>query len=210
MKFADEVEIDSHMPDPVAEVEGRLAKFRDQPSGGEKANNLNRGNSQENKPFEMNITGASGGDNSKSQSNEKISLEEMNKLIEQAAKEMEMDAQKALQDLQKDKEIMKKLQEIKSRKKEDVNKEGDDSKEENKEELSDSDNENEEELAKNLIKKLLEESKLEEAAAKDGINVESSSGSKNFVKQQNIDRVPSDKMVKFYYTNRNIFKLDTI
>lgn len=90
---------------------------------------------------------------------------------------------------------MKKLQEIKSRKKEDVNKEGDDSKEENKEELSDSDNENEEELAKNLIKKLLEESKLEEAAAKDGINVESSSGSKNFVKQQNIDRVPSDKMI---------------
>lgn len=70
----------------------------------------------------MNIPGASGGDNSKSQSNDEISIEEMNKLIEQAAKEMEMDAHKALEDLQKDKEIMKKLQEIKSRKKEDVNK----------------------------------------------------------------------------------------
>ena len=85
-------------------------------------NNLNRSDSREMQPFKHNI-----GEDKSKRSNEEggeVSMEEMNKLIEEAANELELDAKKALTDLQKDKDIMKRLQEIKSRRKDDVNKQG--------------------------------------------------------------------------------------
>ncbi|KAK3092400.1 hypothetical protein FSP39_002347 [Pinctada imbricata] len=170
-EIADEVELDSRLPDPTKQIEDRLSRLRGVPdtrsSGTE--NNLNRSDSTEAKPFtHTNI----GQDKSKRNNEDggEISIDEMNKLIQQTADELEMDAKKAMTDLEKDKDIMRRLQEIKSRRKDDVNKQGT-PRPEGEQAQSDSDNENEEEMTKNLVKQLLEESKLDEAAARDGIDV---------------------------------------
>lgn len=188
-EISDEIEIDSHRPDPVKDIEQRLAGLRDTQEPVKPSNNLNRENSQDTVPYEKNIN------NQPSRTNDEIPLDEMQRLIEEASKELDVDAQKALEDLQKDKEIMKKLQEIKDRKKEDINKD-----DKSVEETSDSDNENEETLTRNLIKQILEENKLDEAAAEDGIDVESnknSSGQKNKKtlqkKDKKIQNVEPDK-----------------
>lgn len=178
-EISSEVEIDSHRPDPVKEIESRLAGLKEKEPE-KPSNNLNREDSQETVPFERNINGndKAGETKSNTRTNDEIPLEELQKLIAEASKDLELDAHKALEDLQKDKEIMKRLQEVKNRKKEDVNK---DTEEKNGDEVSDSDNENEETLTKNLIQQILEENKLDEAAAKDGIDT----STKNSKKVQN-------------------------
>lgn len=188
-----EIEIDSHRLDPVKDIENRLAGLKGttepkEPNKPSTGNNLNREDSQEKVPFKKNINGngTPTPDDKKpdTRTNDEIPIEELQNLIAEASKGLEVDAQKALEDLQKDKEIMKKLQEVKNRKKEDVNKDTEDKSEDD---VSDSDNENEETLTKNLIKQMLEENKLDEAAAKDGVDLSSTQNSK---KAQNI---PSSK-----------------
>lgn len=176
-EIGEEIEIDSHRPDPVKDIENRLAGLRGDPESDKprnresekSSNNLNREDSQETVPFTKNIdvSNKTNTQTTDKRTNDEIPLEEMQRLIAEASKELDVDAQKALEDLQKDKEIMKRLQAVKNRKKEDVNKDTD---EKSADEISDSDNENEETLTKNLIKQILEENKLDEAAAKDGVD----------------------------------------
>ncbi|VDI06487.1 Hypothetical predicted protein, partial [Mytilus galloprovincialis] len=126
-EIGEEIEIDSHRPDPVKDIENRLAGLKgnpesDKPSNGESkkpSNNLNREDSQETVPYTKNIDNTQTTD---TRTNDEIPLEEMQRLIAEASKELDVDAHKALEDLQKDKDIMKRLQEVKNKKKEDVNK----------------------------------------------------------------------------------------
>ncbi|XP_060062890.1 abscission/NoCut checkpoint regulator-like isoform X1 [Ylistrum balloti] len=175
-EIAAEVEIDSHMPDPVKQVEGRLANLRGQgdtstdqsSASGDQQNNLNSSLTDNTQPFVQNIASPSG-KSVTGKSEEDISVEEMHRLIAEASQEVEADAQRALEGLQKDKEIMKRLQDYKGKTKDDINKDnsqGDDNCN------SDSDNENEDELAASLIKRLIEEQKLDEAAGRDSIDVD--------------------------------------
>ncbi|XP_060062891.1 abscission/NoCut checkpoint regulator-like isoform X2 [Ylistrum balloti] len=170
-EIAAEVEIDSHMPDPVKQVEGRLANLRGQDqssASGDQQNNLNSSLTDNTQPFVQNIASPSG-KSVTGKSEEDISVEEMHRLIAEASQEVEADAQRALEGLQKDKEIMKRLQDYKGKTKDDINKDnsqGDDNCN------SDSDNENEDELAASLIKRLIEEQKLDEAAGRDSIDVD--------------------------------------
>ncbi|KAL3873197.1 hypothetical protein ACJMK2_036342 [Sinanodonta woodiana] len=176
-EIADEVEIDSHRPDPASEVDQKLAQLR----GGQKSqtdlqeNDLNKSSPQDVKGFSHNILDGKGAENSEKLSNsageDSISVEEMNRILSDAAKELEIDAQRALEGLEKDKEIMKKLKEVKQRRKEsksDINKD------ENSEAESDSENESEHEdvTAQKLMQRYLKEAKLDEAAAKDNIDMD--------------------------------------
>ncbi|KAK3580877.1 hypothetical protein CHS0354_032939 [Potamilus streckersoni] len=176
-EIADEVEIDSHRPDPALEVEQRLAQIR----GGQNSqtdlqeNDLNKSSPQDAKGFSQNIPDGKGAENSEKLSNsagdDSISVEEMNRILSDAAKELEIDAQRALEGLEKDKEIMKKLKEVKQRRKEsksDINKD------EDSEAESDSENESEQEdvIAQKLMQRYLKEAKLDEAAAKDKIDMD--------------------------------------
>ncbi|XP_012943036.1 abscission/NoCut checkpoint regulator isoform X2 [Aplysia californica] len=136
-EIAAEVEIDSHRPNPAQEVEARLAQFRSecgaskpaadansQSEGGKSGDlgsNLNKANVSDataSKSFYNknvgNITGPSA-------SGEEMDMDEMQRLMEQAAREMELDAQKALQGMEKDKELMDKLREIQKKKDEKKN-----------------------------------------------------------------------------------------
>ncbi|OWF47222.1 abscission/NoCut checkpoint regulator-like [Mizuhopecten yessoensis] len=177
-EIAAEVEIDSHMPDPVTQVESRLANLKGEGQSGASAgkssapggqqNNLNSSLTESSQPFVQNIASPSG-KSSAGKTDDDISVEEMHRLIAEASEEVEADANRALEGLQKDKEIMKKLQDYKGKTKEDINKDnaqGEDNGD------SDSDNENEEEVAANLIKRLMEEQKLDEAAGRDNIDVD--------------------------------------
>ncbi|XP_033735274.1 abscission/NoCut checkpoint regulator-like isoform X2 [Pecten maximus] len=173
-EIAAEVEIDSHMPDPVKKVEERLANLKGQGQGqpsptGNQQNNLNSSLTDNTRPYVQNIASPSEG-SAAGKDKDDISVEEMHRLIAEASQEVEADANKALEGLQKDKEIMKRLQDYKGKSKEDINKDnaqGEDIDD------SDSDNENEDELAANLIKRLMEEQKLDEAAGRDNIDVNS-------------------------------------
>lgn len=171
-EIAAEVELDSRLPDPVKQVEGRLSNLRgqgqddnSQPStSDDQQNNLNSSLTDNTQPFVQNIASPSG-----KSGQDDISVEEMQRLIAEASQEVEADAKRALDGLQKDKEIMKKLQDYKGQSKEDINK---DNAQREHMESSDSDNENEDELAANLIKRLMEEQKLDEAAGRDNIDVD--------------------------------------
>ncbi|KAL5008294.1 hypothetical protein ScPMuIL_013875 [Solemya velum] len=172
-EIANEVDLDSHLPDPTSEIEARLAQLKGQGQNQLKGtadsleNNLNKSTSPEVKPYLKNIAyGTSGGGNSKNVEEEK-SLDEVYTLLQQSEQELKLDANRAMKDLNKDKELMKQLQDIKKkRKNENVNK--DLSGARTKEAASDSDNENEEELADRIVQQLTEESKLDEAMGQDG------------------------------------------
>lgn len=192
-EISNEVELDSKLPDPATEIAARLARLKDedkvkhleQPDTDE--NNLNKPSLRDSQTFSQNIketkTSSAGkitSDSKKPGNSEwdEISAEEIGKILNEASLELEKDAEKALKGLEDDKDIMKKLQEVKQRRKDsakDVNKD---------EEPFQSDSENEDErdevMADKIIKQFVEESKLDEAAGRDGIKADSvpSKGSK--------------------------------
>ncbi|XP_064600570.1 abscission/NoCut checkpoint regulator-like [Liolophura sinensis] len=148
-------------------------------------NNLDKGGSQKSLSYSKNINIDGDGQSRKKpyKDNDNVDLEEMNQLIAQTAKELEIDAQRAIAGLQKDKEIMEKLSEIKRRKKSsqgDSEEEGEEKKPDKAvvektlkfniaaDEAEDSEEEDEDQATKKLIARLLEESKLDEAASADG------------------------------------------
>ncbi|XP_053397944.1 abscission/NoCut checkpoint regulator-like [Mercenaria mercenaria] len=207
-EISNEVELDSHLPDPAQEIAARLAKLKQpepvpgnlQAGTSEKdENNLNKPSMRDSQTFSHNIsTSGSQTPNAKAEQKtsqsqgeqkpagdeegEAVSPEDVSRILNEAALELEQDAQKALKDLQEDKEIMKKLQEIKQRRKEsssDVNKD-------EEEAVSGSENEEDEIVAQSIIRQAIEENKLDEAAARDGhdtskISEESSKTAKKII-----------------------------
>ncbi|KAK7104442.1 abscission/NoCut checkpoint regulator-like isoform X2 [Littorina saxatilis] len=169
-EIANEVEIDSHGIDPVADVENRLSSLRGDQTGARKEdqNNLDKNNPMPQKKFVKNIDvgtrstkGAAGEDG---KSGEDLDFEEVQALMARAAADMEQDAQKALQDMQKDKELMERLTVIKQRQEKkdgqaDLQSIG--SNVDNTEQ-DDDDSEDEETAAKRIMQQFLEESKLDD------------------------------------------------
>ena len=86
-------------------------------------------------------------------------LDEMNKMMQQTAKEKENDATRALTGLTDDKQLMDKLKELQEQRKKDQKQKNKESDENNGEK---SEEENEDELAQNVIKQILEDSRREE------------------------------------------------
>lgn len=190
-EIGSEVELDSHLPDPVTEIEQRLAQLRrpvsdtattSQDKNTPDRNDLNKTSLRDSQSFNSNIDGGSqdskpatvtGSTKDKppeAKADDEISPEEVTRILNETAQTLEEDARKALKGLEEDKEIMKRLQEVKQRRKQsstDVNRDDALS-------SSDSDNDAEEEddeqLKAKIIRQALEEAKLDMAAAKDGIN----------------------------------------
>lgn len=83
-------------------------------------NDLNRGEIKDTKFYVKNIID----DNGKkfNEDGGEISVEEINKIMEETSEECELEVRRVLKNLEKDKNIMKRLQEIKGRQNEDVNK----------------------------------------------------------------------------------------
>lgn len=176
-EISNEMDLENRLPNNITELEGRLAGLKGERNTDQSAstneNDLNRGETKDTKPYVKNIT-----DDNGKKSNEdggEISAEEINKIMEETSEECELEARRALKNLEKDKNIMKRLQEIKGRQNEDVNKQGEGSGTDDPEnQAENSDTDNEEQQASDIIKQIMEEDKLDEAAAKDGISVNSS------------------------------------
>lgn len=83
-------------------------------------NDLNRGEIKDIKFYVKNIID----DNGKkfNEDGGEISVEEINKIMEETSQECELEVRRVLKNLEKDKNIMKRFQEIKGRQNEDVNK----------------------------------------------------------------------------------------
>lgn len=83
-------------------------------------NDLNRGEIKDIKFYVKNIID----DNGKkfNEDGGEISVEEINKIMEEISQECELEVRRVLKNLEKDKNIMKRFQEIKGRQNEDVNK----------------------------------------------------------------------------------------
>lgn len=83
-------------------------------------NDLNRGEIKDMKFYVKNIID----DNGKkfNEDGGEISVEEINKIMEETSEECELEVRRVLKNLEKDKNIMKRLQEIKGLQNEDVNK----------------------------------------------------------------------------------------
>ncbi|XP_052270758.1 abscission/NoCut checkpoint regulator-like isoform X2 [Dreissena polymorpha] len=201
-EISNEVELDSRLPDPVLEISARLARLKEpipklEEKPGPDDNNLNKPSTRDSQSFSQNIesgTGQTGpgavpgslpkvigvGTSGKTDPVNEVSPEEMRQILNAAAQELEQEAQRALKGLEDDKEIMKKLQEVKERRKQsstNVNKdEIIDSESDNDNE--DNDEENEEKLAADYIRRAMEENKLDEAAAKDGVDISDSRADK--------------------------------
>ncbi|CAL1527782.1 unnamed protein product [Lymnaea stagnalis] len=138
-----EVKLDSLIPDPAEEVEARLRQYYtgDATAANRTSkadiddNNLNKGdksgrasnnlNTVEKlgpigKPFNKNIEGA-GSETAltgASARKEDTDLDDIQKLMTQAARDLELEAQRAIDGLQKDKELMDRLKVIQARQKE--------------------------------------------------------------------------------------------
>ncbi|CAH1792301.1 unnamed protein product, partial [Owenia fusiformis] len=158
----DEVELDSKYPKPEEDVANRLAALRGEPSNKSDQNmenNLDKPTIHQ-KMLDKNISTDKG-----STTESGVSLDEMKRLIEQSANELEVDAQRALINLQRDKDLQAKLSELKK----DWNKKT--SEDSNVDDAAvvassgandeNSDSENEEEAAKAIIKRAIEESRLD-------------------------------------------------
>ncbi|KAL4239061.1 Abscission/NoCut checkpoint regulator [Mactra antiquata] len=176
-EIADEVELDSRLPDPTQDIAARLEKLRNHDKPNNTAtgdeNNLNKPSLRDSQTFSQNISTSESPSKTNTTQNtsdikdpDSLSPEEVSRILNEAASELDADAKKALKDLEEDKEIMKRLQEIKQRRKEsatDVNKESDD---------SESENDDDDKLSQHIINQALEENKLDEAAAKDGVKLD--------------------------------------
>ncbi|KAK7493474.1 hypothetical protein BaRGS_00015374 [Batillaria attramentaria] len=171
-EIANEVEIDSHRPDPAKDVENRLAKLKKNASAGSNSSQTKGGTD--------------------------VDPAEVHELMARAAQQMEQEAQQALEGMKKDKQLMERLAEIKQRQK---NKAGEGTSGNTGEAgmhscilnmrfnwgmlpdeqslgsnvdniaVDDNDSENEEEAAKRLMQRFMEEAKLDEqvgAALADG------------------------------------------
>lgn len=209
-EISNEVELDSKLPDPVTEIATRLGLLKCgtiecNTTADDNENNLNKPSLRGSTQFSHNISTVSSQQqpspkldkkNSKngegstmeqkpsnSDHEDAVSPEEVSRILIEAAKELEDDALNAMQGLQQDKEIMKKIKEIKQRRKEsaaDINKDEDIDK-------SDSDNEDDDKLAEDIILQALEESKLDVAAAKDGIKINPTDVTNAHTKKMNTD-----------------------
>ncbi|XP_074650186.1 abscission/NoCut checkpoint regulator-like [Tubulanus polymorphus] len=179
----DEVQIETQQPKPEDEISARLHNSKHDitkpKDSSDLANNLNRKGSHQNM-FLRNIKLADGIDvnSENADENEQRRLEEFNKYIQQAAMELDMDAQKAIEDLNKDQQIMDRLKRLKEQGSDNKNEKSAESRQENDDDYCSEDDEDNEEVAtRRLIKKLLEENKLDEDLANSGINLAASTGS---------------------------------
>ena len=160
-EIADEVEIDSHLPDPAQDVENRLRKLRgEQETGGAKNSDRNEMNGMINNAMNWKpetktngkeaLEGGKEGAKGDNESNEKENdLTAMNIIMAEMAREMENDAKKDLEGLAKDDSVRQRLEELKE-----FNKK-------QKEKENDEDDEDEEETQR-VIQRLVDEAKLED------------------------------------------------
>ncbi|KAK3736880.1 hypothetical protein RRG08_000627 [Elysia crispata] len=140
-QLCEEVEIDSLRPDPVKDVEARLAHLKYGANGEKPAVDLNNTNQQDKsrntsmadagnndlgkmdkmgafaKPYSKNIhTNTHRADNK-----DEVSLEDMQQLIVQTANELEADAQRQVAGLYQDQQLMEKLREIQAQRQQEEN-----------------------------------------------------------------------------------------
>ncbi|XP_013402843.1 abscission/NoCut checkpoint regulator [Lingula anatina] len=183
-----EIDLDSKYPTPEQDIHNRLLQLHQQPgkqneesvaknsrSSSMGQNDLNKQDSMPEKLYRKNINLPMEEEN-QTNSTEKndIDIQEMQRLIAEAAHELELDAQKAIKDLERDKDIQERLAQLKRDRKKNENKE-----KENKEVLegatcivSGDDNveseEDEEESIKKILKKALEENRLDDELEESG------------------------------------------
>ncbi|KAL8615645.1 hypothetical protein ACOMHN_034795 [Nucella lapillus] len=177
-EIANEVEIDSHRPDPATYVEDRLARLRGEKSGDkDDQNNLDKTSPTSVKNYVKNIdveangnkksTGASGGGEIGGKDSD-VDFREVHALMDRASSQMEADASRALEGMRQDKELMERLAQVKQRHR---HKEGladnksEDSNVDNTQETDDS--EDEDVAAQKILNQYLAEAKLDEQAEQD-------------------------------------------
>jgi len=177
-EIADEVEIDSHLPDPALDVENRLRKLRGESAigggGGESTGPSEMKDmietalnwTPESDPKEIQNEGENleernenGSESGKKEEGEKGKTEEeedfaaANRLMAQMAEELESDAKKELEDLAKDDTVRQRLEELKIFNQKQREKAGED---------EDREDDDEEEETRRIIQKLTDEARLED------------------------------------------------
>ncbi|BFZ06839.1 hypothetical protein BsWGS_09878 [Bradybaena similaris] len=191
-----EVDLDSKRPDPVREVEDRLARLRqadgsksaidninlNQPDKGvhdvndlnkiDKMGSIGRGYSKDGRNIQMEKGGAS------DIAEDEMGLEQIQQLMSQAAKEIELDAQKVMKGLQQDKVLMDKLKELQKQRADKTSADSDtvDSDADNTVQtvgaagvaVEVSDDEDDEVSAKNIVQQCLDEAQIDAAVGQAG------------------------------------------
>ncbi|RUS88182.1 hypothetical protein EGW08_004079 [Elysia chlorotica] len=218
-QLCEEVEIDSLRPDPVKDVEARLAHLRyggTEEKASTDANNTdqsdksaaNAGNNDLGredkmgafaKPYSKNIPANTGTADDKGE----VSVEEMQQLMALAARELEADAQRQVAGLYQDQQLMAKLREMQAQRKQEEGQKGaaaaTDSSDLTQQvgqtfgvEQDDSEEENEDVEANRVLQRFLEEAKLDEKAKYDSAEAKEHSSQRKGKKKKHGDNTAEE------------------
>ncbi|XP_076463774.1 abscission/NoCut checkpoint regulator-like [Babylonia areolata] len=192
-EIANEVEIDSHRPDPAAYVEDRLARLRDQKSDADKdeKNNLDKTSPTSVKNYVKNIDvgangsgantagpghttsaattrGGGGGPGGGEDEGGDVDVAEVQALMDRAASQMEAEARRALEGMKQDKALMERLAQVQQRHRQKEGQADDQSEGSGVDNtLQDEDSEDEDVAAQRILTQYLAEAKLDEKAEQD-------------------------------------------